>query len=85
MPMRTGAAVVFTALACAACGGETDAERVEAQVEKRFGPTADAECAGGVNGRTWLCDVFVEAEQRNHEGCRAFVDGDMQVVRFTTC
>jgi hypothetical protein len=78
-------AIGCSILVCAACGGESNADRVEAQVAGRFGASAHAECASGGDDRSWLCDVFVETEQRHHEGCRAWVNADMSVVRFESC
>jgi len=73
------------ALTISACGSQSLREDVEAQVERRFGPSAKADCSGGDDDRTWLCDVLIEETQRAHEGCRVFLDDMDQVTRITPC
>ena len=85
---KLGCSMVALALAAAIAGcGETDDKRraVERQVAARFGPSATAMCAAGDFDETWSCDVFVEDEQRYHDGCRVTLNRKGRIVAVTPC
>jgi hypothetical protein len=57
---------------------ESDADRVEAQIKARLGPTTEAECAG--EDDHWLCDIFDEAIQRDYSGCGVRLDDSGRII-----
>jgi hypothetical protein len=85
--MRHIAAIAVSALVCSGCFGQSDQERVEAQVAKRFGPKAMALCNGGYDFAKshWTCQISIEGEDVWHSDCEAWVNDDLKIVRFRTC